>query len=273
MLHVSLVCTINTAHIHRNPELIILGEFVRILSLSDGTIRRKLTEICHSFHRDCLQGMWDEGTNTLNLKGKIKSFRIAEIHYCSYLIEDASQCRDWSTWKWIYQEKPNALKNIKLLYFGTNPTTYSIYGPLQFRTPYDVAIKLYLQARNRQRKTEVEYKSVVFRVGYTQIFRYEVNKVVIACCEGDDNLDIFPKLGPEHCSKHFTPNSDGSAWVELELYGTGRHDEISLAFNLPNGYLTFHLLIDGFIFGVNHDPFRCHEPLKTPYFKGNCSAI
>ena len=249
----------------------MIGVFASVLSLSIGIARRRLTHICHSFH-DRLQGMWDRRANTLNLIGNVKTFRIAEIEYRSYLIKDPSQCHDCTNWKWIHKEANNPLKNIKLLYFGTNPTTYSIYGPLQFRTNYDVAIKLYLEARNRHCKTKVEYKSVAFRVGYTQIFRREINKVVLICCEEDDNLDEFPKLGPEHRSKYFTPNSDGSAWLELERYGAGRHDEISLGFYLPDGCLTFHLPRDGLISEVNHNPYTCHEPFKTPYFKGHCSS-
>jgi len=122
--------------------------------------------------------------------------------------------------------------------------------------------------------TEVEYKSVVFRVGYTQIFRKEINKAVIACCEEDNNLDEFPKLCPGHCSKYFTPNSDGSVSLKLEWYGASRHDEISLAFYLPDHCcLTFQMPRDGHICEVNHNPYTCHEPFKTPYFASCCPSL
>jgi len=251
----------------------MIGVFASVSSLSRGTIPKECTDISHSFHHNPPQGMWNRRANTLNLIGNAKTFRIAEIKYRSYLLTDPSQCHNRTTWKWIHQQAPNPLKNIKLSYFSTKHTSSSRYGPLQFRTSYECAIKQYLEARNRHCKTEAEYKSVVFRVGYTQIFRKEINKTVIVCCKEDDNLDEFPKLGPEHCSKYFTSNSDGSALLKLEDYGDSRHDETNLGFYLPDCSLTFHMPRDGYIYEVNHNPYMCHEPLKTPYFKGCCPDI
>jgi len=224
--------------------------------------------------------MLNRTENTLNLIGNVKTFRIAEIKYRSYLITDPGQCHHRPSWKWIDQEANIPLNKIKLLHFSTHPSTKptthtcSRYGSLQFTTTYEDATKEYLKARNRHCTKKPEYKRIAFRVGFTQIFTKEINKTVLICCEEDVDLEEFPKLGAEHYSKYFTPYSDGSAQIGLEQYEDDRHDELSLAFYLPdNCYMTFPLPKDGHIPRVDHDPTKCHEIFKTPYFTGRCPDI
>ena len=252
----------------------MMGEFASILSLSLGIRQRKILEISHSFHPHLLREMLDRRSNMLKLKGNVKTFRIAEIECRSYLIEEKREYHNHTRWKWIHQQASNALKNIKLLYFSPNTTASSRYGPCQFRTTYENAINRYLEARNKHCKKKMEYKSIVFCVGYTQIFRKEINKVVIVCCEGDVNLEEFPKLGAGCYSKYFMPCSDGRAYLGLEQYKAARHDELSLAFYLPdNCYMAFSMPRDGCICKVWHNPYKCHESFKKPYRKGFCPLL
>jgi len=69
----------------------MIGAFAITLSLSLGTIRRRLTNISHYFHHNRLQGMWGRRANTLNSKGDLKTFRIAETQYRSYLLTSRSR--------------------------------------------------------------------------------------------------------------------------------------------------------------------------------------
>jgi len=121
--------TVVTLSSYRNPELIMIGAFASISKLSLKTIPQSLINVSHTFHYDQLQRMWDRRSNKLSLKGNVKTFCIAEIQYRLYLLTNPSQCHNRTSWKWIDQEAPNPLKNIKLLYFSTKHTSHSKYGP------------------------------------------------------------------------------------------------------------------------------------------------
>ena len=260
------------------PQLYIYGRLASITPKTVGVIQNDIPHLYHCFHKEDLTKMLDNSDQTINFIGHELVYRIAERDYSSFMVDDCDNIQNDSVWKWIYQGRVTPLTGIKLLHFATKSSLFSRYGDRECKVPFDVIIKIYLQARRHFSKEKDKINSVVYRVACTQIHQKEINHMVIISCDGDDDtLGELPILGPTFQTKHFTPKEEStlrgtrySAKMLQHSYRDQRYENLTLSMYLPDDCQLSLSQEDYTLKEVHHNREWCHAIFKTPYLKGQC---
>ena len=273
------------------PQIYLHMRFASIMCLVHRKNLRseKVSHLYHVTHKEHLPKMVDSLNKTLNFKGHEIIYRTAKNDYSSYIGEYDS-IDDHSTWQKIDTKTITPLKGIKLCHFGTKPPLIpsrlardhlvSRYGNYMVEVPYDTLIKRYLQGRQKYRKEKDECMSVKYCVACTQIYRKEINHMVIVCCNSDKELSEFPAINElDNPTQHFMPTNEitqtgtnYSATMSQYLYQKKRHENLTLSFYIPDDCQVSLLPEDYNESVVEHDSEWCHEVFKTPYFSGQCPS-